>query len=234
MDNITSIVALILSVWIGAFVGFWFRGKTSNIPNYFLVFSGGFLLSITLNEIFPHIYQSQASDVGAFIILGVIIQIFLEFLTRGVEHGHVHHEKSETVFPFALLIGLLLHSFIEGIPISSGEHHSHDHLHESLSIGVFVHKLPVSFLLSYYLFKSNLKIIYSLLLIFLFSISSPLGILVGENFLMKYQNESLAVAGGVFLHISSLIIFESNKKHSFNLIKLLIIVFGMLSAYLIL
>jgi len=231
-----NIIILISSVWIGAIIGYFFRNKKSDIPNYLLVFSGGFLLSLTLLEIFPHIYSENPEKIGIWILAGVLVQIFLEFLTKGVEHGHLHHEKSETNFPIALLIGLILHSFLEGVPIS-GEisHEDHHHHHETnLVWGIFVHNLPISFLLSYFLFKSKLKPVYSFIILLVFSLSAPIGSIIGTNFLGKYIDESLALVGGIFLHISSLIIFESNKKHSFNLFKLLFILAGMIAASLIL
>lgn len=226
-------IIIFFSVWIGAIVGFLLKNNKNSIANHILVFSGGFLLSITILEIFPHLFSENHSSIGIWILLGVFIQILLEFLTKGVEHGHLHLNKESQSFPLALLIGLFLHSFIEGIPISNEHHHNHSHS-EHLVWGIFVHNLPVSFLLSYYLFNSKLSTFNSFIILFLFSISTPLGSLLGSYFLESYVDVSLAIVSGIFLHISSLIIFESNKKHHFNLIKLVSILLGFISAYLVL
>ena len=226
-------IIIFSSVWIGAIIGYLLKNNKSSIPNHILVFSGGFLLSITILEIFPHLFIENGSSIGIWILLGVFTQILLEFLTKGVEHGHLHLNNESQSFPIALLVGLFLHSFIEGIPISNNHHHEHSHA-EHLVWGIFVHNLPVSFLLSYYLFNSKLTTFYSFIILFLFSISTPLGSLVGSYFSESYVDVSLAIVGGIFLHISSLIIFESNKKHHFNLVKLISILLGFISAYLIL
>lgn len=227
-------IIIFSSVWIGAIIGFLLKNNKSSIPNHILVFSGGFLLSITILEIFPHLFIENNSFIGIWILLGVFIQILLEFLTKGVEHGHLHLHKESQSFPLALLIGLFLHSFIEGIPISGDSYH-HEHSHsEHLVWGIFVHNLPVSFLLSYYLFNSKLSTFYSFIILFLFSISTPLGSLAGSYFPESYVDVSLAIVSGIFLHISSLIIFESNKKHHFNFIKLISILLGFIFAYLVL
>ena len=64
---------------------------------------------------------------------------------------------------------------------------------------------------------------------------TPLGtFLISYNDeLNRFASEITAVAVGIFLHISTTILFESSEGHKFNLVKLLIISFGLLSAYFI-
>ncbi|MGB3143837.1 MAG: ZIP family metal transporter, partial [Maribacter sp.] len=49
--------------------------------------------------------------------------------------------------------------------------------------------------------------------------------------LATYATYLNALVIGVFLHISTVILFESSEGHKFNLRKLLVIVFGVVIAY---
>jgi hypothetical protein len=57
---------------------------------------------------------------------------------------------------------------------------------------------------------------------------SPLGSWVASNFPMihTYESEIMAVIIGVFLHISTAILFESSENHRFNLRKFIAILIG--------
>lgn len=214
------IFLLILSVIIGVFLGFFFGNKERFAKNL-LILSAGFLITICLNEVFPEVYESGNKNIGIFVIAGVLLQMLLENMTKGFEHGHFHHHEEEhSILPFALMIGMFIHAFIEGIPLA--------HEHEILSpylLGILFHNLPISFVLGAFLFTK--KINYSgIIIVVLFSLSSPLGMLLGKYFNPYFQPYFLALVGGIFLHISSVIIFESNKNHKMDWIKILLVITG--------
>jgi len=48
-----------------------------------------------------------------------------------------------------------------------------------------------------------------------------------------YSNEINAVAIGIFLHVSTTILFESSKNHSFNLSKMVAVCIAVVIAYFI-
>ena len=80
-----------------------------------LAFSGAFLLSLTVFDILPEVYEHlDAKQTGLFIMAGIFIQIFLEFFSQGAEHGHVHIHEHQNAFPWLLFISLCIHSFLEG------------------------------------------------------------------------------------------------------------------------
>src|SRR5210317_360368 len=111
-----------------------------------LAFSGAFLLSLTVFELLPEVYDHlDVRQTGLFIMLGILLQIILEFFSKGAEHGHVHIHKNSTVFPWVLFISLCIHSFLEGFPI---------HQHNDMVYGVLVHKIPIAILITSYLFQS--------------------------------------------------------------------------------
>ena len=63
-----------------------------------------------------------------------------------------------------------------------------------------------------------------------FSIMSPLGMFLMDyvSVLREYQTEITALIIGVFLHISTIILFESTENHKFNFQKFTAILLGIL------
>lgn len=190
-----------------------------------LAFSGAFLLALTIFELLPEIYNStNQKRVGVFVMLGILLQIFLEFFSKGAEHGHVHLDSTKKQFPWLLFISLSIHSLLEGIPIDS---------HHNILYGILVHKIPIALILSIFLVGSQMKSRNALFFIILFSIMTPLGTFLAANieFLSPITPQLNAVAIGVFLHISTVILFESSEGHKFNLGKLVVIIIGITMAY---
>lgn len=61
----------------------------------------------------------------------------------------------------------------------------------------------------------------------IFALMSPLGVFFGnKTIFINYENEITAVIIGVFLHISTVILFESTENHKFNFQKFLAIIAG--------
>jgi zinc and cadmium transporter len=224
------IILLILSVIAGVFLGKLF-GKKEQFAKNLLILSAGFLITICLNEVFPQVYTSDVSEnLGIFVIGGVLLQMILEALTKGFEHGHFHHHnESSNILPVALMVGLFIHAFIEGIPLANETNPFSPYL-----LGILFHNLPISFILGAFLFnRSGSKASYpSLLIVALFALASPMGMLLGNYFNPEWQPYFLAIVGGIFLHIASVIIFESNKNHNINWSKIGLVILGVSLALL--
>jgi hypothetical protein len=64
---------------------------------------------------------------------------------------------------------------------------------------------------------------------------TPLGAFMVSFFNLSdvYLNAISAIAIGIFLHISTTILFESAEGHKFNITKLLIIILGFSAAYFV-
>jgi zinc transporter ZupT len=211
----------------------------SKIIKLLLAFSGGFMLSIAFTHFIPELYAEHTSFIGYFILLGFLIQLILEFFSGGIEHGHVHIHKNQKI-PWALFISLSLHSIIEGIPLGNmleginvSDHHNHDA--KSLFLGILFHQIPVAIALMTLLTQSKLSKVKSWLFLAAFGIMTPLGISLGlvipaENLGIN-EHVILAVVVGIFLHISTTIIFETSENHKFNLLKLVSILVGCAFAF---
>jgi zinc transporter ZupT len=216
----------LLSVLIGFFIALFLKPNSSLAFKLLLSFSGAYLLSVTVFELLPEVYNSGEAQIGVFIMLGLLLQIVLEFLSKGAEHGHIHHDGNAAHFPILLLISLGIHSLLEGFPLNTSEH---------LLYGVAIHKIPVAAILSAFLLQSNIAKFKVALFLIIFAFMTPLGSWMSANFeiLNEYTTYISAVVIGIFLHVSTTIIFEASKTHTFNASKLGVIVAGILLAYLL-
>ena len=222
-----SFLAPILSVVFGvAIVLLHSKSKPLNLK-LFLAFSGAFLLSTTIFELLPEVYTHlETKKIGLFIMGGILLQILLEFYSKGAEHGHLHHHDTKTVFPWFLFISLGIHAFFEGFPLKD---------HHNIIIGVVIHKIPIAILITTYLLKSKLPKSQVVLFLIIFTLMTPLGSISAEllNISQTLIYSINAIVIGMFLHISTIILFESSEGHHFNLNKILMIIGAVILAYFI-
>jgi len=222
-----SFLAPILSVVFGvAIVLLYSRSKPLNLK-LFLAFSGAFLLSTTIFELLPEVYKNlDTKQIGVFIMGGILLQILLEFYSKGAEHGHLHHLDSNKRFPWFLFISLAIHAFFEGFPLKD---------HHNIIIGVVIHKIPIAVLITTYLLKSKLPKSQVVLFLVVFTLMTPLGSITAELLSISptliYSINAIVI--GMFLHISTIILFESSEGHHFNLNKILMIIGAVVLAYFI-
>ncbi|WP_435415283.1 ZIP family metal transporter [Polaribacter aestuariivivens] len=218
-----SYFLLILSVLLGAALVFIIK-PSSKIVRLLLAFSGAYLLSVTILHLLPDVYTINSDDtvVGIFILVGIILQSVLESFSKGAEHGHIHIHSDGKKFPTLLFLSLCLHAFSEGLPI----HHADD----NLLWAIVVHKIPIAIVLTTFLLHTNYSKKTVFLFLSFFAIMSPLGILLGDKILFfnTYSTEITALIIGVFLHISTIILFETTENHKFNLQKFIAILLGVL------
>ena len=217
----------IYAVLIGIALAYLTKKQNNKFTKLLLSFSGAFLLALTLFDLLPETYHHMdAKRTGLFIMLGILLQIVLEFFSKGAEHGHVHIKGYENLFPWALFVSLCIHSFLEGFPI---------HDHNSMVYGVFIHKIPIAALITAFLLQSGFSKFKIISFLSIFIIMTPLGTLVSNSTFLDSQYIYLinALVIGIFLHISTTILFESGDGHKFNLSKLIAIGMGIGIAYLL-
>jgi zinc transporter ZupT len=235
---------LFLSVIAGGALGLYLRDDKGNRLRFLLSFSGAYILGITVLHILPGVYAGVNSTTGMWILGGFFIQLLLEQLSQGVEHGHIHaHKNANRVFAFQILLGLSLHAFLEGVPLSNYELLEHNHSHSEyesefnhLLFGIVLHKAPAAFALTVLLIKSGMKPAFTIGCILIFSTMSPLGAFASSQLepgTAILQN-ALALVAGSFLHISTTILFESDSSHHHHIswMKMGVIILGLAAALL--
>lgn len=224
-------ITLFLSVIISGASVLFINISSKNLK-LILSFSGAFLFAISVLHLIPEIYLSGTPNVGVFILIGFFAQILLEFFSEGIEHGHIHvhkHDHKHTAFPYAMMIGLSIHSFLEGMPLANPGTESHN----SLLLGIVMHNIPIAIALMTMLLASHISKKNAIMWLIIFALVTPLGTFtsyaIGQNLffdLSTYFDKIMAVVVGIFLHISTTILFESSENHRFNFIKFVMIILG--------
>jgi zinc transporter ZupT len=218
-----SYLLLIASVFIGSLLVFIIK-PNKKIVRLLLAFSGAYLLSVTILHLLPEVYgaSTEFKKIGIFILVGIILQSVLESFSKGAEHGHIHIHSNGTKFPTLLFVSLCLHAFSEGLPI----HNAND----NLLWAIVVHKIPIAIVLTTFLIQTNYSKKTTIIFLLFFGLMSPFGVLLGDKiqFFTTYATEITSLIIGVFLHISTIILFESSENHTFNLQKFIAIILGVL------
>lgn len=227
---------LIATVFASGSLIFVFRTDDQKIVNLILAFSGAFLIGISFLKLVPEVYVPGIKYTGLFVLAGFLIQLILEIITEGAEHGHHHqHQEGERVSPFLLLIGLCIHSFLEGMPIVGTFSVKLQH---SLALGIIIHNIPISLTLMSLFLHYGCSKAKAFIYLGVFSLMTPLGSLTSK--LIQVNSEAslgvasyyiLAVVIGIFLHVSTSILFETGENHRYNIQKFISVCIGIAVAF---
>lgn len=207
-----------------------------------LAFSGAFLFAMSLLHLVPELYTDGGAGIGIWILAGFLIQLLLEYVSEGIEHGHVHnhddHHHDKSKVPLGIIGGLCLHSFLEGMPL--GVNSQSDVVFTPFLTGIVLHNIPIAIaFMGILLHHGNTKAKAAIWLM-VFAVMTPLGMLasyfIGGQLtgdLQPYFNVVTAVVVGIFLHISTTILFETTENHRFNAMKFITILCGIFAAWII-
>ena len=66
---------LFLAVAIGYLIALFLKKRELKNMEVFLAFSGAFLLSITVFELLPEVFEAPSKSIGVFIMIGILLQI---------------------------------------------------------------------------------------------------------------------------------------------------------------
>lgn len=233
MEFFLSLLLLFLLTLAGSLLFFMVQKPLHRFINFFLTFSGAFLLGITLLKLFPHLFE-MAKQPGLYVLIGFLLQLLLETLSKGVEHGHLHIANPGRLFPWSITLGLAIHAFMEGMPLSNS-FRMEEGMNAALYFGVILHKIPAAFVLFTVIMNYGLPRATAFLVLLIFALMTPLGALISELFLGGYgvthsylTEVILGIVVGAFLHIGTTIIQEAQEKHHFQLYQALALVLGVL------
>lgn len=239
-----TLLVLGVVVWVALIPG---RRQVS--PKFLMavnVFGGAFLFASCFINLVPHMFLGEGDyrfvtpgvhvKVAAAVMVGFLVQLLLEQLTRGAEHGHNHcpdceeHHHDHNHHPmFGLMLGLCIHAFLEGMPLVDLD----GDVHLGLFWGIVLHNIPIS-LVMVGLFASNGYGFWkSLVLLLVFGLMTPLGSLCNLFLLPDdevVQSLLMGVVVGILLHVSVSILFD-HDHNQFSWAKLGLIVLAFAAAY---
>ena len=117
---------------------------------YFMALGAGFMLATALVEMVPESLELRGRSAGFLILLGYLLIHFFEHTVTPHFHFGEETHKDEFVHShksYSVLIGLIIHTFFDGIAIASGFIVS-NWLGWIIFTAVFLHKIPEGFTVS--------------------------------------------------------------------------------------
>lgn len=194
-----------------------------------LSFSGAFLLGVVFLHMLPELYEAEGAELGLWVLGGFLLQVVLEFFSKGIEHGHVHVAHGKAM-PWLTLFSLCIHAYLEGIPFADPQVAGNT----PFLAGVVLHKVPMAIALAAVLQRSGTNPLRSWSVLLIFALSAPAGILTGlfagEGMGISFLHHMLGLAIGMLLHIGTTIIFESAPEHRLDKARFAAVIVGALLA----
>jgi zinc and cadmium transporter len=114
---------------------------------YFVALGAGFMLATAIVEVFPASLELRGKDAAYLVLVGYLIVHFFEHTVT--PHFHFGEETHKDQFVhthkgYSVLIGLTIHTFFDGIAITSGFLVS-NWLGWIIFLAIFLHKIPEGF-----------------------------------------------------------------------------------------
>ncbi|SHM11010.1 Zinc transporter ZupT [Chitinophaga jiangningensis] len=238
--NWNYLILVLVATIAGGIIPMTVRHISANFTIYLLAFTGAFLFGVTIMHLLPEVYHELGHAAGAYIVLGFFLQVFLQQLSHGMEHGHSHlpnenHHHHIAVTP--LLLGLSIHAFMEGIPL--GFQYEDQSALPSLMLGVAAHKIPEALTLITVMIHAHKSKQQLWQILIIFALVTPVAAILagwlGNRFevVSHYLVYLVALVIGAFLHISTTIFYESGTKHhELSRKKVMAIALGLVLAFI--
>ena len=214
-------LALLFVALIGGLALEILGDRAMNNLSIILAFGGAFIMGLLFLHLVPEAF-SYSSIAGTFVLIGFLVQILLEYLSKGLEHGHVHlndlsNHKTSTLMPWAAIVSLCIHALLESMPLaegasavdvahqvrSMGSLHVHVHadtaIGSALFMGLALHKLPVALVLMGLIKSTGATKVTRWGLLTLFGVMPGLGMYIYDTII----HSGVAIPGGVSTFMSA-------------------------------
>jgi ZIP family zinc transporter/zinc and cadmium transporter len=175
----------------------WSRSAVETL----IAVSAGFMLAVALLEIVPESIERNGDPALAIVLLGYfLVHLTQHTLTQHFHFGEETHAVSKVVSQTAL-IGLLLHTFVDGVAITSA-------FGDNVELGVLVflaialHKLPEGLAVASLCLAAGLGRGRALAAAAVLGLATVLGGLLTEP-VFVLREYGLPLAGGVALYVAA-------------------------------
>ncbi len=168
---------------------------------HFVAFGAGFMLAVAIVEILPEAFGRSGSAAPALVLAGYLAVHFTQHtVTPHFHFGEETHAVNQVAGTSAL-VGLLLHTFFDGVAIASA-FLVRPELGVMVFIAIFLHKLPEGVTISSLMLavgRSGGQAVGSAALL---GAATVVGVLCTDSvgFLVRH---GLALAGGVTLYVAA-------------------------------
>lgn len=191
---------------------------------YFIALGAGFMLATALVEVVPASLALKGKDAAFLVLAGYLIVHFFEHTLS--PHFHFGEETHSDEFVhahkgYSVLLGLIIHTFFDGIAIASGFLVS-NWLGWIIFLAVFLHKIPEGFTVSSVMLASGRSRAMAWWASALLGAATMAGVLVMAVFRTQVS-AGLPLAAGVTIYVAaSDLMPEVNKEPG---VKMALVVF---------
>src|SRR5262249_32986363 len=136
--------------------------------------------------------------IGGLILAGFFIQVALDVISVGIEHGHSHPMHGHA--PWGVVGGLCIHALVEAMALGKAATHYDPASRQLLLWSIVLHNFPVSIALLGMLLQTHMARGRALTFLAVFAAMAPLGMsLSAHSFLAHHSRELMAIVIGIFM-----------------------------------
>ncbi|MBU0715699.1 MAG: ZIP family metal transporter [Verrucomicrobia bacterium] len=223
--KIVAVFIIFITGLLGGALSKWLSGsrKSDLLFSFGNAFAGGVFLGAGLIHMLPDAQAGFKSLTGSdypwFTIVccaGFLLILFIEKVL--IRHEHAPQDASSLtgkliLYPYILMIVLSIHSVITGIALGTEARIAQASI---ILIAVMAHKGTAAFALTVSLLRGAMPLKRIVGMVVLFSLMTPVGILLGIGFMMIFSGRAEqifeagfdALAAGSFLYIAMLDILQ--------------------------
>jgi ZIP family zinc transporter/zinc and cadmium transporter len=166
-----------------------------------LSFAAGFLISVSLVDLFPESIRVAGGTAPAIVLLSyLLVHITQHTIGRHFHFGEETHKVSELVSVSAL-IGLLMHTFVDGVAVASGLRVSSG-LGMLVFVAVLLHKFPEGLAISSLFLAAGAKRGKAILAAAALGACTIAGVVLTDQ-LTFLQTYGLPISAGVTLYVGA-------------------------------
>lgn len=166
-----------------------------------VAFGAGFMLAVGIVEILPEAFARSGTAAPVLVLLGYLaVHLTQHTITPHFHFGEETHAVTAVAGPSAL-VGLLLHTFFDGVAIASG-FLVRPSLGVLVFLAIFIHKLPEGVTISSLMLAGGRSVRQALGAAALLGFATVLGVALTDQ-LGLLATHGLAISGGVTLYVAA-------------------------------
>jgi len=166
-----------------------------------LAFAAGFLLSVAFVDLIPEAIDRGGRDAAIIALVSyLLVHLSQHTLGRHFHFGEETHAVTRMVSRSAL-IGLLLHTFVDGVAVASGLLVSGP-VGALVFLGVLLHKFPEGLAISSLFLAAGASRSTALMAAAALGVATILGVVLTDAF-AGLQSSGLAISAGVTIYVGA-------------------------------
>lgn len=166
-----------------------------------LAFAAGFLLSVAFVDLIPEAIDRGGRDAAIIALVSyLLVHLSQHTLGRHFHFGEETHAVTRMVSRSAL-IGLLLHTFVDGVAVASGLLVSGP-VGALVFLGVLLHKFPEGLAISSLFLAAGASRATALMAAAALGVATILGVVLTDAF-AGLQSSGLAISAGVTIYVGA-------------------------------